>query len=34
MEDAAWSYEEPLEGVARIGGHIASYADKVTVEQL
>ncbi|MFW5641976.1 MAG: DUF427 domain-containing protein [Roseicyclus sp.] len=34
IEDAAWSYEEPLEGVARIGGHIAFYADKVTVEQL
>ncbi|MGP1357877.1 DUF427 domain-containing protein [Roseicyclus sp.] len=34
ITDAAWSYEEPLEGVERIRGHIAFYSDKVTVEQL
>jgi uncharacterized protein (DUF427 family) len=34
IPDAAWSYEEPLEGVAAIRDHIAFYGDKVTVEQL
>lgn len=34
MPDAAWSYEEPLEGVAEIKDHIAFYTDRVTVEQL
>jgi uncharacterized protein (DUF427 family) len=34
IPDAAWSYEEPLEGVAEIKGHIAFYPDRVTVEQL
>lgn len=32
--DAAWSYEDPIEGVAQIAGHIAFYPDRVTVEQL
>ena len=34
IKDAAWSYEDPLEGVAKIKDHIAFYSDKVTVEQL
>ena len=33
IEDAAWSYEDPKEDVARIKGHIAFYPDKATVEQ-
>jgi len=32
--DAAWSYETPMDGVARIAGHIAFYGDRVAVEQL
>ncbi|MBF9061173.1 DUF427 domain-containing protein [Rhodobacterales bacterium HKCCSP123] len=34
IPDAAWSYEDPLEAVARIRDHIAFYTDRVTVEQL
>lgn len=34
IQDGAWSYEDPLEGVAQIKDHIAFYTDKVTVEQL
>lgn len=34
IPDAAWSYEKPLESVKAIGGHLAFYGDKVTVEQL
>lgn len=34
MVDAAWSYEAPLDPVARIAGHIAFYADRVAVEKL
>jgi len=34
MADAAWSYENPLEGAAEIAGHIAFYTEKVTVEEL
>ncbi|NDK34945.1 DUF427 domain-containing protein [Rhodovulum sulfidophilum] len=34
IADAAWSYEEPNTGLERIAGHLAFYADKVTVEQL
>lgn len=34
IPDAAWSYEDPLEGVAQIKDHLAFYTDKVTVEQL
>lgn len=34
IPDAAWSYEDPLEGVAAIKGYIAFYTDRVTVEQL
>ena len=36
LPDAAWSYETPKEGVARIAGHVAFYTgtDDVTVEQL
>jgi uncharacterized protein (DUF427 family) len=34
IPDAAWSYEDPLEGVAQIKDHLAFYTDRVTVEQL
>jgi len=34
IPDAAWSYEEPLDGVEEIKDHIAFYTDRVTVEQL
>lgn len=32
--DAAWSYEDPKEGVAQIKGYLAFYPNKVAVEQL
>lgn len=32
--DAAWSYEEPLDGVSQIAGHIAFFNDRVAVEKL
>ena len=34
IENAAWSYEDPLDDVARIKGHIAFYPDRVTLEDL
>ncbi|MEM9242297.1 MAG: DUF427 domain-containing protein, partial [Pseudomonadota bacterium] len=35
LENAAWSYEHPLDGVAEIKDHIAFYAtDDVTIEQI
>lgn len=34
IKDAAWSYEDPKEGVKRIAGHLAFYPDKATVEQI
>jgi len=35
IADAAWSYEQPVEGAARIANHIAFYAnDDVTVERI
>ncbi|SFR43801.1 DUF427 domain-containing protein [Litoreibacter janthinus] len=34
IKDAAWSYETPNEGLERIAGHLAFYADKVTVEEV
>jgi len=34
IENAAWSYESPLDSVSDIAGHLAFYTDKVTVEQL
>jgi len=34
IDDAAWSYEAPIDSVAAIAGHLAFYTDKVTVEQL
>ncbi|MEM6738596.1 MAG: DUF427 domain-containing protein [Pseudomonadota bacterium] len=36
IPDAAWSYETPKEGVARIAGHLAFYTgtDEVTLEQI
>lgn len=32
--NAAWSYETPDEGLEQIEGHLAFFADKVTVEQI
>lgn len=34
IPDAAWSYEDPLDGVSEIAGHIAFYTGRVTVERL
>ncbi len=34
IADAAWSYEDPVAGAAAISGHVAFYADKVTIEVL
>lgn len=35
LENAAWSYEAPLEGAERIKGHLAFYpSDKVAVERV
>jgi uncharacterized protein (DUF427 family) len=34
IDDAAWSYETPLDTVAAIVGHLAFYPDKATVERL
>ena len=34
LRDAAWSYEDPLEGAEQIAGHIAFYPDKTFVEEL
>lgn len=34
IEDAAWSYETPLDDASQIAGHVAFFSDKVTVEQL
>lgn len=35
LENAAWSYEAPLEAAARIAGHLAFYpGDAVTVERV
>ncbi len=35
LDDAAWTYESPKDGVSEIAGHLAFYvSDTVTVEQL
>lgn len=34
IPDAGWSYDSPNDDAADIAGHIAFYADKVTVEQV
>ena len=35
LENAAWSYEQPFDGVSEIKDHIAFYAtDDVTIEQI
>ena len=31
LTDIAWSYPEPIEGVAEISGHIAFYEEKLSV---
>ena len=31
-QNAAWGYDEPFDQVAAIAGHVAFYADKVTIE--
>ena len=33
VRDAAWSYEAPKAGVEAIAGHLAFYADRVTLER-
>ncbi|MEM9582723.1 MAG: DUF427 domain-containing protein [Pseudomonadota bacterium] len=32
IQNAAWSYEDPQDGLERIKGHLAFYTDKVTLE--
>lgn len=34
IDDAAWSYEAPKDGVREIAGYVAFYPDKATVEEL
>ena len=34
VENVAWSYETPKDGVAEIAGHLAFYDDKALVEEL
>ncbi len=34
LENAAWSYEAPINGLDAIAGHVAFYPDRVTVEEL
>jgi len=34
ISDAAWSYEAPKPDVAEIGGYLAFYTSKVTVEEV
>jgi uncharacterized protein (DUF427 family) len=31
VEDAIWTYKEPYEAVAEIGGHVAFFADKADI---
>lgn len=33
ITDAVWTYEEPYPAVAAIGGHVAFYPDRVTIEE-
>src|ERR671919_40599 len=30
IDDAAWSYEDPIEGAGEIAGHLAFHGEKVT----
>lgn len=34
LENAAWSYETPLDGVSQIAGHLAFAHDAIAVEKL
>ncbi|MGR3485183.1 MAG: DUF427 domain-containing protein [Paracoccaceae bacterium] len=34
LKDAAWSYEDPKDGVAEIAGYVAFYPNEVAVEKL
>ena len=34
LDNAIWTYEQPYEAVKQIAGHLAFYADKVTIEEL
>ncbi len=34
ITDAAWSYEEPIDGMEAIRGHLAFFPDKAAVEEL
>ena len=34
IPDAVWSYEDPKDGVAEIGGFLSFYPDRIAVEQV
>lgn len=34
LENAVWTYNEPLDAIKEIAGYLAFYTDKVTVEHL
>ena len=34
LKDAAWSYEEPFDGVTPIAGHVSFLGDDITVEEV
>jgi len=34
IENAIWTYEEPVPAMAEISGHLAFYPDKVKIEEL
>ena len=34
IKDAAWSYEEPLDGVTPLAGHLSFLGDDITVEEV
>jgi uncharacterized protein (DUF427 family) len=33
VEDAIWFYDEPYDAVAEVAGHVAFYADKVSITE-
>lgn len=34
IKDAGWSYEDPIEGMEQIKGHLAFYSSKAAVEEV
>lgn len=34
IKNAAWSYEDPIDGMEQIKGHLAFYPDKAAVEEV